>query len=169
MVRGESKRNIILRVMLIFSIVGLSVTSYQTYEHYFLGTSVCDFTATFSCSVVTESRFGEFPPSSGIATAAWGILWWSVLAILVYGTLRKKEWLKLQEFYIFLWLIGGLIFAIYLLSIELYFLPQETGEIVICPLCTFQHILIVANLVLSLSILKKSIKDYLEDIFYIKK
>lgn len=154
--------------MLVLSVLGLGVATYQTYEHYFLISSVCDFTATFSCSTVTESRYGEFPPDSGIATAGYGVLWWLGLIFLIYLYLRKNELFKPQEFYILLWLLVGLLFVFYLLAVELYILPKEIGQIVICPLCTVQHILIAILLVLSFITLKKPVKTYLEDLFYIK-
>ncbi len=164
----ESNRRLTLRIMLLLSIIGLGVTSYQTYEHYFLTSSVCDISASFSCSTVTESRYGEFPPDSGISTAGYGILWWGALIGLIYGYLRRKNWFQPQEFYILLWLLIGLLFIFYLLVIELYILPKEIGFIVICPLCTVQDVLIAILLILSFLILKKSFKTYLKNILYVK-
>ncbi len=168
MMMKESNRKLILQAMLLLSVAGLGIASYQTYEHYFLTSSVCDISASFSCSTVTESRYGEFPPDSEIATAAYGVVWWIVLIVLIYGNLKKKEWFRPQEFYILLWLLVGLIFVFYLLAVEFYFLPLEIGQIVICPLCTVQHIFIAILLVLIFFILKKPIKMYFKNLFYIK-
>ncbi|MDY6769433.1 MAG: vitamin K epoxide reductase family protein [Candidatus Nanohaloarchaea archaeon] len=160
------ERDTILKAVIGLSVVGLVVAGYQTYEHYFLASSVCDLSATFSCSVVTESRFGEFPPNSGLATAAWGVLWWLGIIVLSGGMLKGREWVDDQEFYLFGSIAAGLGFVAYLLLVELYILPQETGELIICPFCTVQHILIFALVYLSHRLLRKPVREYLADIFY---
>ncbi len=161
----KSARKSVLQIMLLLSVIGLGVASYQTYEHYFLTTSVCDFTASFSCSVVTESRYGEFPINSGIALAAYGAIWWLVLIGFIYKSIRKAL-SNNQELYIFLWLVVGLTAVIYTLTIEFYVLPKEIGTIVICPLCTVQHVLIGILLILSITLFRKSLKSYLESVFF---
>ncbi len=159
------ERDTVLRIILGLSIVGLGVAAYQTYEHYFLTTGMCDLSSTFSCSVVTESRFGEFPPNSGIATAAWGMAWWLGVAALSYTEVKGGEWLENQEFYLFSYIAGGMVFVVYLLVVELYILPAETGALIICPFCTVQHVIILALLPLSYIRLAKPLKTYIEDVF----
>lgn len=159
-----------LKIILSLSVVGLIVALYQTYEHYFMASAICDLSATFSCSVVTESRFGEFPPNSGIATAAWGVLWW--LGVLSLGRALQtgkglfSGWVEDDAFPLFAWIASGLVFVAYLLIVELYILPQETGALVICPFCTVQHIIILAIVGLSYGLLHKPIKESLTDVFY---
>lgn len=160
-------RDTVLKAIIGLSVLGLAVATYQTYEHYFLGSSVCDLSATFSCSAVTESRFGEFPPNSGIAVAALGMVWWLGLMALSYTSLKGKEWFKNQDFYTFSYVVAGLGFVAYLLVVELYILPMELGATVICPFCTVQHIIIVFGLLpLSYTLMEKPIRAYLSDIFY---
>ena len=160
----EATRKLILKIMFLLSVVGFIIAAYQTYEHYFLTTSVCDFTAEFSCSVVTESRYGEFPIGSGIAVAAYGAFWWFVLIVLLYISMRQI----MQEFNIFLWILIGVPFVVYLIVVELYLLPMEIGQIVICPFCTVQHIFIAILLASSFALLKKPVREYFVDLFYIK-
>ncbi|MDY6766477.1 MAG: vitamin K epoxide reductase family protein [Candidatus Nanohaloarchaea archaeon] len=160
------ERKTLLKAVIGLSIAGLAVAGYQTYEHYFLASSVCDLSSTFSCSIVTESRFGEFPPNSGIATAAWGVAWWLGLIALSTAGLKGREWVENQDFYLFSYIAAGLGFVAYLLAVELYILPQETGTLVICPFCTVQHVLILALLPLSYALLDKPVRAYLEDVFY---
>ncbi len=148
------------------SLAGLAVAGYQTYEHYFLASSVCDFTSTFSCTTVTGSRFGEFPPGSGLATAAWGVLWWAGAAVLGYGMLKGRKWMESLDFYTFAYTGFGVLFAAYLLVVELYLLPQETGTLAICPLCTVQHVFILLMFIISYTALEKPVKEYLEEVFY---
>ncbi|MFB6294956.1 MAG: vitamin K epoxide reductase family protein [Candidatus Nanohaloarchaea archaeon] len=160
------ERDAALKVIIGLSVIGVGVALYQTVEHYFLASTVCDVSASLSCSVVTESRFGEFPPNSGIATAAWGVLWWAGLIALSAATLTGREWLDDQEFYLFSYVAAGIAFVAYLLAVELYILPQETGRIVICPFCTVQHGIIVSILLLAYPLLDKPVRSYLSDIFY---
>ncbi len=159
-------RELLLKAVLVFSVIGLGVAGYQTYEHYYITSSFCDLSSTFSCSAVTGSQYGEFPPNSGIATAAWGVLWWLAVIALAGDQLRGKRF-ENEEFYLFTAVSGGLLFVAYLLAVELYVLPQETGSLAICPLCTVQHVIIVMLLLpASYLMLERPILDYLEDVFY---
>ncbi len=164
----EWKRDrLILKLFIVVSLVGLVVASYQTYEHYFVASSICDFTQTFSCSAVTESAYGEFPKNSGIAVAAYGVVWW--VGVIFLSVMMLRGWrLKNPEFYLFLWMMVGLGSILYLLFIEFYVLPMETGVLAICPLCTVQHILIFFMIPFSFLLLKKSFSKYFDNIFYKK-
>lgn len=162
--KGSTKK-VILSTMLILSIIGVIISGYQTVEHYFLSESICDFSENFSCSAVTESRFGELPVDSGVAASLWGLVWFIGLTFLVYTSLKKKEKFKLQDFYTFLYLLGGILFVAYFLFIELIVLPAEYGELIICPFCTILHIDIIILLVLSFFLLKKPVLSYLKDTF----
>lgn len=162
------QRDTLLQIILLISFIGLIVAGYQTYEHYAPVSSVCDINEQFSCSVVTESRYGEFPQQSGIALSAWGILWWVSVILLSYTLLQGREFLENQEFYLFADFGFGVLTALYLIAVELYWLPQETGEVVICPLCTVQHALIAALIVIGYFLLEKPIRAYIEDIFYME-
>lgn len=160
------RRDTALKSILALSVIGLIVAGYQTYEHYFITSTFCDLSATFSCSVVTGSRFGAFPPGSGIATAAWGVVWWAGLMALSSTALSGREWIENQDFYTFSYVVAGLGFVAYLVAVELYILPQEIGRTVICPLCTVQHVLIVVILPLSYILLEKPLKAYMADVFH---
>lgn len=163
-------RETALKAILGLSVVGLIVAGYQTYEHYYLGSAFCDLSATFSCSVVTESRFGELPQNSGIAVAAWGVVWWLGVIALATGLKKGKDWftsfVEDPAFPLFAWVATGVGFIAYLLTVELYILPQETGALVICPFCTVQHVLILVILFLVYGLLSKPILDSVKDVFY---
>ncbi|MFB6166651.1 MAG: vitamin K epoxide reductase family protein [Candidatus Nanohaloarchaea archaeon] len=154
-----------LKLIVGFSLVGLLVAVYQTYEHYFLTSAICDVSKTFSCSAVTQSRFGDFPVGSNVATAFWGVLWWAGLAGFSYLTLKGRKIIEDQEFYLFGYISAGLAFVAYLLAVELYILPRETGKLAICPFCTVQHILIAAAILLWYSELDRSITDHVRTVF----
>lgn len=154
--------------LLLISIGGLGVAGYQSYEHYFIGSSVCDISGNFSCSTVTESRFGEFPQDSGIALSVYGIFWWLGLMFLLSSQIWNWNILNREDFYTLVWNFIGFLSIIPLLWIELYTLPQEIGTTVICPFCTIQHILIVILFAVSFIILHKPLTEHLEDIFYME-
>lgn len=161
---GEVK-NSILWVILILGIIGALFAAYQTYEHYYLTTTICDFTENFSCSAVTESQYGEFPPGSGVSLALWGIIWWIGLLWITRQAMHVSREAK-EHFVLFLYSLAGLGFVGYLLLIELYLLPKITGIIIICPFCTVQHILIAIIAVASFFLLQGSFRDYIGRLFF---
>lgn len=158
-------RRTLLWLMLVLAVIGLGFATYQTYEHYYLTSGICDISESFSCSVVTESRFGEFPHGSGIAVAAYGVLWWLGLIGLLGYQLRNIDTGN-ASFYTWAWHLIGLVTVAYLLLVELYWLPMETGQVVICPFCTVQHVIILLGFGLSFLLLEKPVQTYIEDIFY---
>lgn len=181
------RRDTVLALMLVMAVLGLGVATYQTYEHYAKKeSSVCDISESLSCSTVTSSRFGVFPPSAsgGIPVAFYGMIWWLGFIVLLGAqrweesgiadiTERGLDALQLDvfgfdnlDFATFTWLVVGLGTIVYLLWVELVALPAETGEIVICPFCTVQHVLIVIAFGLSFFILEKPVREYISDVVY---
>ncbi len=161
-------RGTVLKIILVFSVIGIGVAGYQTYEHYYLDSAICDLSSTFSCSAVTGSEYGEFPPASGIATAFLGMLWWAGVIFLTNDLRGGEKRYDNEEFYLFSWLGFGILFMLYLLTVELYILPQQTGELIICPFCTVQHVLMVLVFLVSFKLLEKPLGEYLEDVFYME-
>lgn len=153
-------RNTALTAVFILAILGLAVAGYQTYEYHVLGSTGCSISETFSCSAVTGSQYGEFPPNSGVATAAWGVLWWLAVVALSGSLLAGARFFKQQEAYLFGISVVGVGFMLYLLTVELYILPQETGQLAICPFCTAQHVLILGVTALSYTLLPQPVHDY---------
>ncbi len=159
-------RGTVLKLILVLSVIGLGVAGYQTYEHYYLESAICDLSSTFSCSAVTGSEYGEFPPGSGVATAALGMIWWLGVIFLTNDLRRGENRFEDEEFYLFGWLAFGILFMLYLLAVELYLLPQQTGELIICPFCTIQHFLMTLIFLMSFSLLEKPVGSYLGNVFY---
>ncbi len=154
--------------LLLLSVGGLAVAGYQSYEHYFLGSSVCDVSQGFSCSVITESRFGEFPQNSGIALSNYGLVWWTGLITLLSSQLWNWNLFNREDFYTLIWSFIGFLSIIPLVWIEFVTLPREIGTTVICPFCTIQHILILILFAVSFIILRKPFGEHLEDLFYVE-
>lgn len=153
-------RKTVLSIIFFVSIIGFAIAGYQTYEHHVIGSTGCTISATWSCAAVTGSAYGEFPPDMGIATAAWGALWWIGVLVLSSSLLTGNRLFDRQEFYLFGTAVFGALFTLYLLTVELYILPQQTGQLSICPFCTAQHVLIAAVLASSYTLLDRPLREH---------
>lgn len=161
------QRKTVFNYIIGFSLLGLLVALYQVYEHYFLGgAAICDLSSQLACSPITKSKYGELPFRSGMSLALWGAIWWVGLAGLAQLTKKGKELIRNQEFWVFLYSLAGLAFVGYLLVVELYILPQTTGEIIICPFCTIQHVLILIITFLSYKLIRGTFFRNLKFSFY---
>lgn len=153
-------RNTALSAVFFLAILGLAIAGYQTYEYHVLEAAGCDISSVFSCATVTGSEYGAFPPGSGIATAAWGIPWWLTVMLLAGTLLAGKRLFERQELYLFATVASGVVFMVYLLTVEFYILPQQTGQFAICPLCSAQHVLILGQLYLTYTLLPRPLSTY---------
>ncbi|MCJ7429185.1 MAG: vitamin K epoxide reductase family protein [Candidatus Nanohaloarchaeota archaeon QJJ-5] len=150
-----------LKIVFGLSLIGLLIATYQTYDYYF-GLAICSGDSVFSCALVTESAYGSLPPNSGIATALWGAVWWIGMLTITGISLRKPgQWLTDVFFVLFVMSLGGVVVTGYLVFVELYLLPAETGQLAICPFCTAQHILIVTIAALSYTMLEEPFTETL--------
>lgn len=159
------QRDTKLRLVFGFSILGLIIATYQTYEHYY-AISICNSASVFSCARVTESVYGEMPPNSGIATAFWGLLWWVGMLGITSASLRWPERHRnAKNMLLFIGTILGMIVVSYLVYIELILLPAQTGQLAICPFCTLQHSFIVILTGLSYLLLQQPVRETLDTVY----
>lgn len=119
---------------ILLAIIGLGISGYLLQNHHANKSSVCDISATVSCSYINASSFATL---LSVPVAALGILW---LIFFISG-LRKIH--QKQKFFplFYLWLLLGGCFVVYLII----------GEIVlgaICPFCTLIHILVAFFIIL---------------------
>src|SRR3989344_2844261 len=116
--------------ILILSIIGLITSSYLTYNHYYhsLDGSVCDITASVSCTVLNS---GIYSTIFGIPVAIYGVLWSLVLGMLSWKGMKEKNFIPK----ILWWNIVGMLFVNYFIYLE-YVLDT------ICPFCTLVHFLV---------------------------
>jgi len=130
-------------VLIILSILGLATSAYLVYDHYNpnLQGSICDITAAISCAVVNS---GIYSTILGIPVALFGVLWFLILGLLSWNTLKGKKCSK----YLLGWNILGMLFVIYFIYIEILLTT-------ICPFCTVVHVLAIFSLILSLLLYKK--------------
>jgi len=81
------------RLALLCAGVGLAASAYAAYVHYHLlydpsYRSLCDVSATVSCTTVYQSRFSTF---HGTPVALFGAIWFTVAGLLAIGGLTARE------------------------------------------------------------------------------
>jgi len=107
-----------LRGIALIALVGLFVSVYLLLYHMgFYGALLC---GPGSCEVVQASKYARF---LGQHLALWGTLWYAgvlVLSFLGLGPASGRRWL---DALLALATTGGLLFSIYLTSIELLARP----------------------------------------------
>ena len=115
---GQSPRERWSTLIAVASIVGLIVSYVSLLEHYaVMPSEFCSINETFDCHVVNQSVYSEI---FGIPVAALGILAYAVLfgGIMLYMRNRSKKLLQI----LLMLGAGGLIFSLYLTSIEAFVL-----------------------------------------------
>ena len=135
--------------LMTLSIFGLGTSAYLIYNHYnpVLQGSICDITASVSCTVVNSGIYSKI---AGIPVAVYGVAWFLVSGALSWRSSRNKNASK----QLLGWNALGLLFVIYFIYIE--FLLGA-----ICPFCTVVHVLIALSLILSILLYKKFYKSEL--------
>ncbi|OGM98028.1 MAG: hypothetical protein A2817_02040 [Candidatus Yanofskybacteria bacterium RIFCSPHIGHO2_01_FULL_39_8b] len=123
-------------LLLILSFIGVIISGYLTYVHY-AGAELgyCHFNDTFDCDKVNKSIYAEF---LGLPVALFGFLMYLVLFIYSFFLLGKLK-LKLPAdhlFYIRLLTGVGVLFTLYLISIEAFVLKAW------CIFCLIHSVLI---------------------------
>jgi len=78
-----------LQLLLIFSIIGLLVSLYLVFDHFFPESRrICDLSSTVSCTVLNKSPFSKL---FGVPVAVHGVLWFAVLISLIINTFWYLE------------------------------------------------------------------------------
>src|SRR3989344_7157739 len=135
--------------ILTLSVLGLITSLYLVYNHYSpaLEGSVCDITASVSCTVVNSGIYSKI---AGIPVAVYGVVWFIVLGILSWDSLRNKKAIPKLLW----WNIGGFLSLFYFIYIE--FLLDT-----ICPFCTVVHVMVAVSLILTIMGYKRFYKSEL--------
>jgi len=142
------KKNFLI-CLLTLSILGLAVSIYLVYNHYYphLQGGICDITASVSCTVVNS---GMYSTIFGIPVAMYGILWFLILGIFSWKSRQDKKAIsKLLG-----WNVLGILLVFYFVYIE-YLLGT------FCPFCTVVHVLVTTSLILSVIAYKQFYKSEL--------
>tara|TARA_Y100000310_G_scaffold322716_1_gene382085 strand:+ start:5789 stop:6622 length:834 start_codon:yes stop_codon:yes gene_type:complete len=131
------KKELMLKVILVFCVVGIITSIYLTNNHYAHaeGGSICDVGESVSCSIVNTSVYSEL---FNVPVAIFGMLWFIILGLMSWKALKRDDLIPA----IFGWSVLGFIFILYMIYAE-YVLQS------ICLFCTLLHILIAVTLVFS--------------------
>src|SRR3990167_8604644 len=99
--------------ILILSALGLLTSAYLTYSHYHpsLKGSVCDITASVSCTVINSGIYSKI---AGIPVAIYGIAWFLVSGILSWKSFKSKNTIPKMLW----WNAGGFLSLFYFIYIE---------------------------------------------------
>jgi uncharacterized membrane protein len=140
-------------VIALLAVAGVVVSSLALQVHYSNAVEPCDINSRWDCGIVNHSSFatlnglwwhlresrhpemeGTPAPRTGVPVAAVGIA--AYLAIFVLALFRRRWW-------VVLFALGGLVFALYLSNIEAHVLE------VWCLYCVISQFLIASIALLS--------------------
>ncbi len=139
------KRKLFLFLVLVLSVIGMAdsihLLEIKYGGHEFIA---CDINEKFSCSTVNMSPQSEF---FGFPTAGIGLIGYSVLAMMSFFLLRKKDWRDkffheklfnlVTPFTLLIVAAIGLIMQLYYTYVEFFVLEQ------FCIFCLFSQALII--------------------------
>ena len=120
-------------IILIFSLLGIGLTSFLTYQHYYAA-EICNINQFFSCDAVNKSIYSEF---LGIPVAVLGLIYFATVACLSFST-KKKNTIR-----IFFLSLVSIVPSAVLTYIELFVLHAA------CIVCESTKVLIIAIMIIS--------------------
>lgn len=126
---------------LVASLAGVGVSIYLTAEHYAGFALACPAGAVINCAQVLSSPYGVIA-GTAVPTAAAGIVWFAVSAVLAIALLARVPWLRAQV----VWSSIGMVAVLYLVFVEIVPLGA------ICVWCTAAHVLVLAIFIVSLTL-----------------
>ena len=152
---NKQKQQRLLNFIFFLSILGIVLSGYLTYIHYSTLSSPCDFSETFQCSLVNQSKYAEV---FGIPVALLGMMGYSFLGLVSLVLLKRKFLSKVRanKFLgklvsvqtLFVFSIIALIVSLYLTYAEFFLIKA------ICIWCLISQIIILVIVGFSYKILK---------------
>jgi uncharacterized membrane protein/protein-disulfide isomerase len=133
------------KLLIAFAVLGLAASSAATYVHYNLVknpdyTSFCDLNATVSCKAAYLSRFGSV---AGVPVAVGGILFFTWVLMLLWGSRGKSRISDSAPSYIFAGSTLALAVTLYLAYASFFILKE------VCPLCVATYVAVIGVFVVS--------------------
>jgi uncharacterized membrane protein/protein-disulfide isomerase len=132
--------------LLAFAVLGLAAASYSSYVHYQMlarsgYTSLCDISATVSCTDVYESQYGSL---FGVPVALFGVLFFVVVLVLVGVAGRASSPARDSvPGYVFVLSTLALAFALYL-AYASYFVLHK-----FCIFCAINYVAVIGLFIVS--------------------
>lgn len=133
------------KLLIAFAVLGLAVSGAATYVHYHLVknpdySSFCDINATVSCKAAYLSRYGSV---AGVPVAVGGILFFTWVLMLMWGSRGKSRIQDSAPAYIFAGSTLALAVVLYLAFASFFILKE------ICPLCVATYVAVIGVFVIS--------------------
>ncbi|MDQ6899352.1 MAG: vitamin K epoxide reductase family protein [Candidatus Dormibacteraeota bacterium] len=124
---------------------GLAISAYLTYSHYERVPLACAQGRLLNCAAVTHSSYSTLPCSE-VPISVPGLLFFAAVAtwgvLVLSRVLEESAW---AERALLFWSAGGLLFALYLVFVEIVRLQR------VCEWCTAAHLLTLAVFLLALN------------------
>jgi uncharacterized membrane protein/protein-disulfide isomerase len=126
-------------LLVIFAALGLAASGTATWVHYQLirnpgASSFCDVSARISCRQAYLSQFGSL---AGAPVAVWGLGFFVLVLLLLWGGGRSPRLREHAPGYIFALSTIGLAFVLYLAYASFFILKE------ICPLCVTTYLAVI--------------------------
>jgi uncharacterized membrane protein/protein-disulfide isomerase len=126
-------------LLAVFAALGLAASGTATWVHYQLirnpdATSFCDISARVSCKQAYLSQFGSF---AGAPVALWGMCFFALVLLLLWGASRSARLRTNAPGYIFALSTIGLAFVLYLAYASFFILKE------VCPLCVTTYLAVI--------------------------
>lgn len=100
------------RLLVLLYSLGLIVSVYLVFKTHDPSTVICSLGG--GCETVLGSQYARI---YGVPVAAFGVAWYIIGLLLVWFTYLRR---LLPNSYLKMWAIGGLLFSLYLLSLEMF-------------------------------------------------
>src|SRR5712692_9513112 len=133
------------KLLTAFALLGLAASSAATYVHYNLlrnpdYSSFCDINATVSCKAAYLSRYGSI---AGVPVAVGGILFFTWVLILMWGSRGKSRIQDSAPAYVFAGSTLALAAVLYLAYASFFVLKE------VCPLCVATYVAVIGVFVIA--------------------
>jgi uncharacterized membrane protein/protein-disulfide isomerase len=133
------------KVLIAFALLGLAASGAATYVHYNLVknpdySSFCDINATVSCKAAYLSRYGSV---AGVPVAVGGILFFTWVLMLMWGSRGKSRIQDSAPAYIFAGSTLSLAVVLYLAYASFFVLKE------VCPLCVATYVAVIGVFIVS--------------------
>ena len=119
-------------MFIVFCLGGIADTAYLSYTHYKKKSLVCPL--DHDCSVVTESKWGSM---FGIRTELLGFLFYGSLLAGILTSLFIPRFASLIHIVIFFAAAGGLLYSLFLVSIQIFVIKDYCFYCIISALLAF--------------------------------
>ena len=150
------KQQKLLKTIFLISILGIVLSGYLTNLHYTQKASPCDFSKTFSCSLVNQSKYAEF---RGVPVALFGLGSYFILGFISLSLWKKFKFTNkklIKKFvspkFLLVLSLAAVLASFYLTYAEFFLIGA------VCVLCLISQTSVLAIMGLSYKNLKLDLR-----------